>query len=801
MALYLFDAHPTWTPAFLQGCRQGQVLLPPRSAALPLYVPLQGHPLAPEPGMGSFGVAPVDNVPFAIPFGQTHFCDMAALSWIDKEARKFHINRAVFDLVSPGGVLELTDPKLLGWYLSLAVEDRSLVQEEGGLLQFLQKHPALDVTRNCVYTKISGLYRTRRDHQDVPEMSSKLNKSRRPAFYSLSERRRCEHGFSLDAPKPGQSCPLPPPTLCLSEMERELLPRCIKQELNLSAPPRAPGSEAMVRGAGDTPLDFAERASAGEETLGRANTSLDVELELRGRETGVDECVPGPPGPSGAQAEQLSLDLEKETLPQYYSFSSSALDLTATRPGDWETEQCCGRVPAARHTMRQGGGGEAEVTDTSFTSSSLSSSSSSAALGASTDWPDEEQYLDCDFAGRVDASGDFEMEEPPASSRSTAQPIPRQAGDVASCAVPVGRDRRGVQTSDPSMGTRLGQWGGWALAEAELTRDASADPGELSCSQESFMSALPDDSLGVSPLAADGPGQEGERGTGEARGAFGTVPGLGAREGEEPGPVWSALQTSTEALAAPVTASQTGQDQVSRDTNAQPGPAHRRDVAVGTETPAKDRGTQTCPPTTAEKHVITDMYMSDLDYFVEEFLKLRAAEAELRELKDKAQSPAGGGLGTPGGCGSDCAQRAVKAELRLLALQYRLCEQHCWRLYYTAHEGALCSPGLPPPGSVLGALQGLCAQYREIRAQVQAGMSLDQLPPLSISCSCLVTERPYCPAQMMEEDSLLEEAPCGVEERCRGPVQHSAAETLQAAADGGAVSDPRFCSVCNFVPV
>lgn len=40
----------------------------------------------------------------------------------------------------------------------------------------------------------------------------------------------------------------------------------------------------------------------------------------------------------------------------------------------------------------------------------------------------------------------------------------------------------------------------------------------------------------------------------------------------------------------------------------------------------------------------------------------------------------------------DCLQRAQRAELGLLALQYVMCKQHCWRLHYTSSEGGQLAP-------------------------------------------------------------------------------------------------------------
>lgn len=48
-------------------------------------------------------------------------------------------------------------------------------------------------------------------------------------------------------------------------------------------------------------------------------------------------------------------------------------------------------------------------------------------------------------------------------------------------------------------------------------------------------------------------------------------------------------------------------------------------------------------------------------------------------------SPGGDLCRNVGGC--DCAQRVKRAELRLLGLQYIMCQQHCWRRYFTSPLG------------------------------------------------------------------------------------------------------------------
>ncbi|KAK2840254.1 hypothetical protein Q5P01_013994 [Channa striata] len=67
--------------------------------------------------------------------------------------RKFFLDRSLFELLAAHPYLALTDQQLLGWYLRLSPEDRKIILEEGGLYQFLQRHPALELSKHHVYVK------------------------------------------------------------------------------------------------------------------------------------------------------------------------------------------------------------------------------------------------------------------------------------------------------------------------------------------------------------------------------------------------------------------------------------------------------------------------------------------------------------------------------------------------------------------------------------------------------------------------------------------------------------------------
>nr|XP_019966393.1 PREDICTED: RNA-binding protein 44-like isoform X3 [Paralichthys olivaceus] len=180
-------------------------------------------------------------------------------------------------------------------------------------------------------------------------------------------------------------------------------------------------------------------------------------------------------------------------------------------------------------------------------------------------------------------------------------------------------------------------------------------------------------------------------------------------------------------------------------------PLHRVltcDVMVGTEfVPRVSTFVQSEDPQTADKHVITEVHMADLDYLAEEFIKLNAAQ---KEQKEKIRS-----LGCKLRKGCDCVARAQQAELRLLAVQLLMCRQHCWRLYCTSAEGDQLTTTvrdkdqyLPkePPANISGVLQKLECDYNHMRDKILEGVPLEQLKPLCVDSKKIITGASYIPA-------------------------------------------------------
>ncbi|KAK0134066.1 RNA-binding protein 44 [Merluccius polli] len=177
------------------------------------------------------------------------------------------------------------------------------------------------------------------------------------------------------------------------------------------------------------------------------------------------------------------------------------------------------------------------------------------------------------------------------------------------------------------------------------------------------------------------------------------------------------------------------------------------DVSVGTETRCVSADTQMEAPATADQSTSTRIHMADLDYLAQEFVKINCAQRELHELNQQLKSSAeerkpcercasGGG-------------RAQRAELRLLALQYTMCQQHAWRDSYTSADHLAMTmthaeywpPG--PPVALVSACQKLQCDYKEMRNKILAGVSLEQLEPLSVSSPTQTTSSPYTPPQII----------------------------------------------------
>ncbi|XP_061548111.1 RNA-binding protein 44 isoform X2 [Phycodurus eques] len=151
--------------------------------------------------------------------------------------------------------------------------------------------------------------------------------------------------------------------------------------------------------------------------------------------------------------------------------------------------------------------------------------------------------------------------------------------------------------------------------------------------------------------------------------------------------------------------------------------------------------TQTEELLTADKNMLTELHMSDLDYVAQEFNKLKVAQ-EVRSKKEKSlyhrQEKQCDNLG--------CAQ---KAELSVLALQYHMCRQHICQHGNVSHKLSSESPA-----SITNDLQKLESDYNQMRDEILAGIPLDHLKPLTLDCEGnidKVLENPGSGVTCMEE--------------------------------------------------
>ncbi|XP_007888799.2 RNA-binding protein 44 [Callorhinchus milii] len=170
---------------------------------------------------------------------------------------------------------------------------------------------------------------------------------------------------------------------------------------------------------------------------------------------------------------------------------------------------------------------------------------------------------------------------------------------------------------------------------------------------------------------------------------------------------------------------------------------------------AKAQNTQTTEIGTEEKCTNTILQTTDLNSYLKELdanrykTKLKKALDELAELKKKYKSielqeqhPLSGtkDVSHPSSCCSKMKQRAIKAELQLLNMQYWMCQQHCWKIHsLTIEESAFSDLGsslldIPTEYSsaVSSVLQELKVNYESMKERVQHGISLDNLPLLSV---------------------------------------------------------------------
>ncbi|XP_014029087.2 RNA-binding protein 44 isoform X3 [Salmo salar] len=722
-----------------------------------------------------------------------------------EDCRKFLLNRSVFDLVKVTHFLELTDPKLLGWYLSLPVEDRKLIQEEGGLHRFLQRHPALNVARQLVYVKqqVRGCWKPPAVTQT---MSSNLNKSRRPTFYGVIQCPNCGTSCSSGA-KICRRCSTPIQKeipACQSEEEKELglLPNNVKEELNLfncsghggvqsvqvhhqeeagavqqfrgcqpqsftttpfpsttvgclvnlqdsfqSACGDTSGSHigATEDSPGQQEAHFSEvqllsqlweegrwqdgnncsRVMVYKDPSAQTSFSLDMELEMQSQR-GINRSQSAIESQEGeSMANSMSMHdqmadfptLDRETPPEYYSFNCTEWNDTSintSQLAEPDHNDSLSLMATMGSTEQPSGAVEVEPPEGSMVSSCAGDRSEYC------DWT----YDNChgNLANEEEASR-CELENNGVDYRS----LMKEDGSILMYKAS-NEGTPDLNVTPPQGQTKMDQ-SSWS--RESLSAPQTLKKEELSIYEESFVSISP----------------------GGAEAAVMTT-----TQHENSISAFSLVNLNQTFDLSPSRVTEARLSTADHSTNTWPAVA-KHDVLVGIDHSLTgcNQNTQTQGTATTDKSVITEVHMADLEYLTEEFIKLKFSQEELKELKEQMASSAGG-MRDGRGCDNadrgecDCGQRATRAELSLLALQYGMCQRHCWRCYYTSPEGDRLVQGTEgPPESLVKVLQVLEVDYREMRRQVLSGIPLDQLRPLSVDSQKIISGTSYVPQHIIDE--------------------------------------------------
>ncbi|XP_008944440.1 PREDICTED: RNA-binding protein 44 [Merops nubicus] len=105
-------------------------------------------------------------------------------------------------------------------------------------------------------------------------------------------------------------------------------------------------------------------------------------------------------------------------------------------------------------------------------------------------------------------------------------------------------------------------------------------------------------------------------------------------------------------------------------------------------------------------------------------------------------------------------RRATEAELQILNAHYRMCYQHCLKIYSLALEEntcfSRCNGNTELRSSVMLVLQELRKNYQSMRGQIKRGVPLNALPPLSVEVKLFQISSSYVPCKLFREDLCYE---------------------------------------------
>ncbi|XP_068877554.1 RNA-binding protein 44-like [Aphelocoma coerulescens] len=106
-------------------------------------------------------------------------------------------------------------------------------------------------------------------------------------------------------------------------------------------------------------------------------------------------------------------------------------------------------------------------------------------------------------------------------------------------------------------------------------------------------------------------------------------------------------------------------------------------------------------------------------------------------------------------CCQNILQRATEAELQLLAVHYDMCYQHCWKVYELALEENMyfgrCEEKTELHSSLLLVLDELDNNYSNMRMEINMGIPLNELPPLSVELKFPPISSLYTPSKFFRK--------------------------------------------------
>ncbi|KAF5905876.1 RNA-binding protein 44-like isoform X1, partial [Clarias magur] len=617
------------------------------------------------------------------------------------DERRFLLHKSVYDLVKVSHFLELSDKKLLGWYLSLTAEDRKLIQDEGGLLYFLHRHPALDVFRHIVHLK--------QNLHPCPDldMSSVLDGSRRAAFYYISQCVNCgisSPGGAKKCCRCSQTNPEENVGICEDEKTLQLLPNNVRAELNLLITKGHDSEDMSLR----SPQQFDCMQSISDHLSASQSNSIQQTQQPRKNSSNVHLVCQM--WEERKQGDEKDLGVFKDPFAQASFSLDGELEMQGTSKSSDHGEGP--RLPGASldfpHPQEKMQYDSLGGTIMGHTSSQWSDATNTS-MTATTDEPVACGAETCTFPDSVSCisnSSEWTDLTEDLQTLSSEEDLEYQTktDEFHSLDDEASSSPDGILCFNPSRSAS-----GQCTPEQELTSETCI----LSASQN-MLNGKPPTACEVCPVR------------------------LSTSHAVDASNDFRACFTSNRST------------EITQDLFVK----HCQNVSINTDSCAVNQTTQTL--LTSEKCIITEVFMSDLDAVCEEFGKLRMMTEELMHLKDEMARSGPGSVGGPRSepheshCGCRAVQRARWAELRLLTLQFAMCQQHCWRWFYTSQGEATLQGTKALPDEMSQTLKRLEDSYVKMKKKILEGVPLDNMKPLSVDTNKLTASTCYKPCLIYE---------------------------------------------------